>query len=95
MPRRLTLLPSPKGQGPEAVDVPTVDEAMVMAQQAVMVDFEEPAPMVCPNCGAHDPRPATVSDDATTTCPRCGHRFPVDDLPVAPIEGKAQRGAEA
>jgi hypothetical protein len=50
-----------------------------MTEQAVTVEFEEPAPMVCPNCGAHDPRPPTVSDDGTTTCPRCAHRFPVED----------------
>jgi hypothetical protein len=38
--------------------------------------------MVCPNCGALDPYPPTVSDDGTTTCPKCGHRFPVTDVPV-------------
>jgi hypothetical protein len=37
--------------------------------------------MVCPNCGARDPFPPTKSDNATTTCPACGHRFPVDDQP--------------
>jgi hypothetical protein len=35
--------------------------------------------MVCPNCGAEDTLPPTVSDNATTTCPKCGHRFPVED----------------
>jgi len=35
--------------------------------------------MLCPNCGAEDPWPPTVSDDGTTTCPKCGHRFPVSD----------------
>lgn len=37
--------------------------------------------MVCPNCGSSDPFPPTVSDNATTTCPKCGYRFPVNDLP--------------
>lgn len=37
--------------------------------------------MVCPVCGATDPLPPTVSDNATTTCPKCGSRFPVSDLP--------------
>ena len=35
--------------------------------------------MICPVCGAHDSWPPTKSDDATTTCPRCGSRFPVSD----------------
>ena len=34
--------------------------------------------MRCPNCGANDPAPP-ASDDGTTTCPQCGHRFPVDE----------------
>jgi DNA-directed RNA polymerase subunit RPC12/RpoP len=45
---------------------------------------ESPEPsgfMACPNCGAHDPFPPTRSDNATTTCPKCGHRFPVSDEP--------------
>jgi hypothetical protein len=37
--------------------------------------------MICPNCGARDPFPPTESDNATTTCPKCGHRFPVTDGP--------------
>lgn len=37
--------------------------------------------MICPNCGADDPFPPTESDNATTTCPKCGHRFPVTDHP--------------
>ncbi len=40
--------------------------------------------MVCPSCGATDPFPPTESDNATTTCPRCGHRFPVSDEPERP-----------
>ena len=38
--------------------------------------------MVCPNCGQDDPFPPTQSDDGTTTCPKCGHRFPVSDGPT-------------
>lgn len=34
--------------------------------------------MNCPNCGADDPIPPP-SDNGTTTCPRCGHRFPIDE----------------
>lgn len=33
--------------------------------------------MKCPNCGAEDPAPESTDND-TTTCPRCGHRFPID-----------------
>jgi len=50
----------------------------------VTTPLEVPQPvefMVCPNCGTHDPFPPTESDDATTTCPKCGHRFPVSDEP--------------
>lgn len=46
---------------------------------------ENPRPldtMVCPSCGATDPFPPTESDNATTTCPKCGHRFPVSDEPA-------------
>jgi uncharacterized paraquat-inducible protein A len=32
----------------------------------------------CPNCQGRDPTPP-LSDNGTTTCPRCGHRFPVDE----------------
>ncbi len=38
-----------------------------------------PRTMTCPSCGAQDPFPETGSDDGTTTCLRCGHRFPVSD----------------
>jgi len=34
--------------------------------------------MRCPNCDAEDPAPLP-SDDNTTTCPRCGHRFPITE----------------
>lgn len=34
--------------------------------------------MLCPNCGANDPAPVP-SDNGTTTCPRCGHRFPIEE----------------
>ena len=37
--------------------------------------------MVCPSCGTHDRFPERESDDATTSCPKCGHRFPVNDEP--------------
>jgi uncharacterized Zn finger protein (UPF0148 family) len=37
--------------------------------------------MRCPNCQALDPTPP-LSDNGTTTCPRCGHRFPVDETMV-------------
>jgi len=40
--------------------------------------------MRCPNCGADDPWPPTASDDGTTTCPKCGHRFPVSDQAEPP-----------
>jgi len=36
-------------------------------------------PMKCPNCGAEDPTPEK-SDDGTTTCPQCAHRFPIDEF---------------
>lgn len=39
--------------------------------------------MRCPNCGADDPKPPP-SDNGTTTCPRCGHRFPVDETEPVP-----------
>jgi hypothetical protein len=35
--------------------------------------------MNCPNCGAEDPPPPTLSDNQTTTCPKCGHRFPIEE----------------
>jgi uncharacterized paraquat-inducible protein A len=35
--------------------------------------------MKCPNCGVKDPPPPTLSDNQTTTCPKCGHRFPIDE----------------
>jgi RimJ/RimL family protein N-acetyltransferase len=38
--------------------------------------------MICPNCGAEDPRPSK-SDDGTA-CPRCAHRFPVDETGERP-----------
>ena len=34
--------------------------------------------MRCPNCQALDPAPPP-SDNGTTTCPKCGHRFAVDE----------------
>ena len=52
-----------------------------MAQRMVTVPEDE-AVMICPSCGAHDLYPPTVSDDGTTTCPRCSHRFPVNDVPA-------------
>ncbi len=52
-----------------------------MAEQSSTLEPLEAGPLVCPNCGAHDPYPPTVSDDGTTTCPKCGHRFPVSDEP--------------
>ena len=39
--------------------------------------------MKCPNCLADDPTPL-ASDNGTTTCPKCGHRFPVDEEPAEP-----------
>jgi hypothetical protein len=39
--------------------------------------------MKCPNCQAEDPTPP-LSDNGTTTCPKCGHRFPVEELPLTP-----------
>ncbi|HVM67567.1 MAG TPA: hypothetical protein VMU14_22025 [Acidimicrobiales bacterium] len=60
-----------------------VTEVKEMAHQAVNVEFDEPGPIVCPNCGAHDPAAPTMSDDGTTCCPKCGHRFPVEDRPAA------------
>jgi hypothetical protein len=43
--------------------------------------------MKCPSCQALDPTPPR-SDNGTTTCPNCGHRFPVDesveDAPAIP-----------
>jgi hypothetical protein len=33
--------------------------------------------MRCPNCAVEDPDPAS-SDNETTTCPKCGHRFPIE-----------------
>jgi uncharacterized Zn finger protein (UPF0148 family) len=41
--------------------------------------------MICPNCGSDDPTPPK-SDDGTTTCPRCAHRFPVDERAAAQTE---------
>jgi hypothetical protein len=38
--------------------------------------------MKCPNCQAIDPTPP-LSDNGTTTCPKCGHRFPIDETPQA------------
>ena len=35
--------------------------------------------MNCPNCGTNDPEPVS-SDNGTTTCPNCGHRFPIDEV---------------
>jgi uncharacterized Zn finger protein (UPF0148 family) len=34
--------------------------------------------MMCPNCQTDDPIPP-LSDNGTTTCPQCGHRFPIDE----------------
>lgn len=56
----------------------------VNAQEAMTMETSVEVPagvMVCPNCGAEDPFPPTESDNATTTCPKCGHRFPVSDEP--------------
>jgi uncharacterized Zn finger protein (UPF0148 family) len=36
--------------------------------------------MKCPNCGKEDPNPES-SDNGTTTCPICGHRFPIEMSP--------------
>jgi hypothetical protein len=36
--------------------------------------------MKCPNCQSNDPTPP-ASDNGTTTCPKCGHRFPIDETP--------------
>ena len=35
--------------------------------------------MMCPVCAAHDPWPPTRSDDGTTTCRKCGSRFPITE----------------
>lgn len=48
--------------------------------------------MRCPNCGAHDPEPFR-SDDGTTTCPRCGHRFPLDEQAPPEIRWFSELGA--
>jgi len=40
---------------------------------------QEVEAMKCPNCGTEDPPPPTKSDNQTTTCPECGHRFPIDE----------------
>lgn len=40
--------------------------------------------MRCPNCLADDPKPPP-SDNGTTTCPKCGHRFPVDESEPEPV----------
>jgi len=48
------------------------------------IESKPPTTMRCPSCGADDPFPPTESDNATTTCPRCGHRFPVSDEPATP-----------
>lgn len=49
--------------------------------------------MKCPNCGSEDPIPLP-SDNGTTTCPRCGYRFPIDErVPAAskePLDAKGQ-----
>jgi hypothetical protein len=37
--------------------------------------------MKCPSCQAIDPTPP-LSDNGTTTCARCGHRFPIDETPA-------------
>ena len=44
--------------------------------------------MRCPNCQADDPKPLP-SDNGTTTCPRCGHRFPVDETEPEPTPAQA------
>lgn len=46
--------------------------------------------MRCPNCGADDPTPPP-SDNGTTTCPRCGHRFPIEENWPAPAVGAPAR----
>jgi uncharacterized paraquat-inducible protein A len=40
--------------------------------------MEHEGAMRCPNCQAWDPTPP-LSDNGTTTCPKCGHRFPVEE----------------
>jgi len=52
--------------------------------KAPMIDSRPANTMRCPSCGANDPFPPTESDNATTTCPKCGHRFPVSDEPAPP-----------
>lgn len=51
-----------------------------MMSSTPSMDGSGTAQMVCPDCGSADPFPPTVSDDATTTCPKCGCRFPVNDV---------------
>jgi hypothetical protein len=46
--------------------------------------------MKCPNCGAEDPPPPTMSDNQTTTCPKCGHRFPIDESAPVPSAATAR-----
>jgi len=49
--------------------------------------------MKCPNCAAEDATPPT-SDNGTTTCPKCGHRFPIDEpIPVLAGSGSAGSGS--
>jgi len=54
--------------------------------------------MNCPNCGTNDPPPVST-DNGTTTCPQCGHRFPIDELPEAfgarGVETAVAQGAAA
>lgn len=61
-----------------------MQEAIAMSTIVKPDEGEFVGVMVCPNCGAKDPYPPTESDNATTTCPRCGHRFPVSDEPEKP-----------
>jgi hypothetical protein len=46
--------------------------------------------MKCPNCGAEDPPPPTKSDNQTTTCPKCGHRFSIDEPAPVPSAATAR-----
>jgi len=54
-----------------------------------------PDGMVCPNCGTHDPFLLTRSDNGTTTCPACGHRFPVNDDRAAARRARERTRVEA
>ena len=50
--------------------------------------------MKCPNCAAEDPAPPE-SDNGTTTCPVCGHRFPIEEPAHEPAPLAAKEKAAA